>query len=541
MGDYRSSPARSKKSECNKKFPKEFIIIQKPKSKTRISSPETIPKTSSSPSKSSHSNSNISTQIQFVEGKLLEPKYRELLAKYLASNSRQNSPQDTKIPLKSTKSDRKSTHRRVASNAFIAPQVRPSPEVAKIASLDTNCASQERTLKSEQRRTASLEQKSTHSASAKNLSTSNEFENYKKEYEEKSKKEKIMQSILISIKCGSLIPTNSSFYMIGKQLGKGAFGKVYLGLHRLTGLKVAIKAIDKSIIQDEKTRRNVFQEVYVMKKVNHPNVIKLLEVFESNRHLMIVLEYAGGGDLLQLVKSREHLSETEGKHVFSQVIDAVKACHTNNIIHRDVKLDNLLITTDFTCIKLCDFGVGRSVKPGEKIFDQCGTPAYLAPEIVADRGYDPFYVDIWSMGVLLYAILSGTVPFRAKTLPELHKLILRCKYEMPGNISEAAQDLIRKMLSPIPHMRISLDDMKTHEWFDEPSALEVSGSFIEDSIAPRFLGGFCTTFRKPQEKEILSQMKQYGFPVDFVYQSLKFREINHVTATYYLLEISNLV
>ena len=536
MGDYRSSPARTKKVDCNKKFPKDFIIIQKPKSKTRISSPETTPKPAASPTKSSHSNSNISIQGQVIDSKLLEPKYRELLAKYLAASSRQNSPQDHKNP---SKSDRKSNHRRVSSSSGSSLQLRPSPEVAKIASLDANCASQERTLKSEQQRTASLEQKCTHSASTKSLGTSNEFENYKKDYEEKSKKEKIMQSILISIKSGSLIPTNSSFYMIGKQLGKGAFGKVYLGLHRLTGLKVAIKAIDKSIIQDEKTRRKVFQEVYVMKKVNHPNVIKLLEVFESNRHLMIVLEYAGGGDLLQLVKSRGYLSETEGKHVFSQVIDAVKACHVKNIIHRDVKLDNLLITTDFTCIKLCDFGVGRSVKPGEKIFDQCGTPAYLAPEIVADRGYDPFYVDIWSMGVLLFAILSGTVPFRAKTLPELHKLILRCRYEMPEHISEAARDLIRRMLSPIPHMRISLDDMKTHQWFDDSATLEVSQSYIEDSIAPRFLGGFYSTFRKPQEKEILSLMKQYGFPVDFVYQSLKFREINHVTATYYLLEISN--
>ena len=140
------------------------------------------------------------------------------------------------------------------------------------------------------------------------------------------------------------------------------------------------------------------------------------------------------------------------------------------------------------------------------------------------------------MGVLLYAILSGTVPFRAKTLPELHKLILRCKYDMPENISLNAQDLIRKMLNPIPHLRISLEDMKTHPWFSET----VGQSFVEDSIAPRFLGGFYTSYRKPPEKDILNDMKKIGFPVDFVYQSLKFREINHATATFYLLEISNL-
>lgn len=536
MGDYRASPLRTKKTESSKKFSKDFIVIQKPKSKTRISSPETI-KNSSVGTKSSHSNSNISIQGQVLDTRFLEPKYRELLAKYLAASSRQNSPHESRNSSKPFKSEKKHGHRRVTSNVSSPQVARPHVEVAKIASLEANSASQERTIKNEQRRTVSLEQK--HSASVKSLTGSRDFENYKREVEENSKKEKIIQCIQESIKAGNLIPTNASFYMIGKQLGKGAFGKVYLGLHRLTGLKVAIKTIDKSIIQDERTRRKVFQEVYVMKKINHPNVIKLLEVFESNRHLMIVLEYAGGGDLLQLVKSRNFLTESEGKNVFSQVIDAVKACHLKNIIHRDVKLDNLLITTDFTCIKLCDFGVGRSVKPGEKIFDQCGTPAYLAPEIVADRGYDPFYVDIWSMGVLLYAILSGTVPFRAKTLPDLHKLILRCKYEMPDNISEPAKDLIKRMLSPIPHMRISLDDMKTHPWFEDPGKAEISESYIEDSIAPRFLGGFYTSYRKPQEKEILASMKQYGFPVDFVYQSLKLREINHVTATYYLLEISS--
>jgi serine/threonine protein kinase len=216
------------------------------------------------------------------------------------------------------------------------------------------------------------------------------------------------------------------------------------------------------------------------------------------------------------------------------VIDAVKACHDKNIIHRDVKLDNILITTDFTCVKLCDFGVSRTVKPNEKIFDQCGTPAYLAPEIVADRGYDPFFVDIWSMGVLLYAILSGTVPFRAKSLQELHKLILRCKYQMPENVSENAQDLIRRMLNPIPHLRISLEEMKKHPWFEQ----FLGDSAVEDSIAPRFLGNFWASVRRCSEKEIIGRMSEMGFESEFVYASLRNKEINHVTATYYLMEIA---
>jgi serine/threonine protein kinase len=391
--------------------------------------------------------------------------------------------------------------------------------------------SQDKTVRNESRRHASAEVKNSHSSSAKSLG--GQLDTCRKEQEE-SKRERLLQGLVNSARNGNVLLTTSSFYMIGKQLGKGAFGKVYLGLHRITGLKVAIKTIDKSIIEDERTRRKVFQEVYVMKRVNHQNVIRLLEVFESSKHLMIVLEYSGGGDLLQLVKSRGHLTETEGKNIFSQVIDAVKACHDKNIIHRDVKLDNILITTDFTCVKLCDFGVSRTVKPNEKIFDQCGTPAYLAPEIVADRGYDPFFVDIWSMGVLLYAILSGTVPFRAKSLQELHKLILRCKYQMPENVSENAQDLIRRMLNPIPHLRISLEEMKKHPWFEQ----FLGDSAVEDSIAPRFLGNFWASVRRCSEKEIIGRMSEMGFESEFVYASLRNKEINHVTATYYLMEIA---
>lgn len=530
MGDYRASPARSKKIEVCKKSSKEIIIIQKPKAKTRVCSPETYSKVSPSSNKSSHS--NISIQGQILDSKFLEPKYRELLAKYLAANSRQNSPQESHYASR-PKAEKKIAHRKAVSNVSSPLVPRLSIDPSKVVEGLNSNLSQDKTLRNEQKRNSSAEYKRySHSSSLKSLG--GEIDTCRKEQEE-SKKEKLMQVILNSIKAGEIVLTNSSFYMIGKQLGKGAFGKVYLGLHRLTGLKVAIKTIDKSIIEDERTRKKVFQEVYVMKKVNHQNVIRLLEVFESSKHLMIVLEYAGGGDLLQLVKSRGFLSENEGKSIFSQVVDSVKACHNKNIIHRDVKLDNILITTDFTCVKLCDFGVSRSVKPGEKIYDQCGTPAYLAPEIVADRGYDPFYVDIWSMGVLLYAILSGTVPFRAKTLQELHKLILRCKYQMPDNISDEAKDLIKRMLNPIPHLRITLDEIKQHPWFDN----FLGDSAIEDSIAPRFLGNFWASVRKSSEKEILAAMSTMGFPSDFVHQSLKNRQINHATATYYLLEISN--
>ena len=218
---------------------------------------------------------------------------------------------------------------------------------------------------------------------------------------EDSDREKVIENIKNCFHLGMPLVTSIDYYKIGKPLGKGAFGKVYLGIHKLSGLKVAIKTIEKSFIQDERSRKKVFQEVYIMNKIHDKNVIRLLELFESPRHLMIVLEYAGGGDLLQLLRSRGKITEKEARPIFKQIIDAVTACHKEDIIHRDIKLDNILLNEEMTLIKLCDFGVSRVAKRGFKINEQCGTPAYLAPEIIVNEGYEPFFVDVWSMGILL--------------------------------------------------------------------------------------------------------------------------------------------
>jgi serine/threonine protein kinase len=137
----------------------------------------------------------------------------------------------------------------------------------------------------------------------------------------------------------------------------------------------------------------------LLKKIKHSNVIRLLEVFESTRHLLIVMEYAGGGDLLRLVKRKGRLEESDAKFIFKQIAYGLAHIHCRSVIHRDIKLDNILL--------------------------DCGTPAYLAPEIINDKGYEGFFVDVWSLGVLLYAMLCGTVPFKAPNLDELHKLILK--------------------------------------------------------------------------------------------------------------------
>ena len=178
----------------------------------------------------------------------------------------------------------------------------------------------------------------------------------------------------------------------------------------------------------------------------------------------MVMEYSGGGDLLQYVKKRKRLNEQSAKAIFKQVLYALGHCHSRSVLHRDIKLDNVLMDGDGG-VKLCDFGVSRMVKKGHSIHEQCGTPAYLAPEIIIDRGYMGFSADIWSLGVLLYAMVQGTVPFKASNISDLHKLILQGEFSFPlDTVTEEVKDLIRRMIVLRPEKRITIPQMLSHPW-----------------------------------------------------------------------------
>ncbi|CAG9321959.1 unnamed protein product [Blepharisma stoltei] len=326
-------------------------------------------------------------------------------------------------------------------------------------------------------------------------------------------------------------PTTLDFYKIGKMIGKGAFGKVLLGVHKLTGMNVAIKTIEKAQLRNEHAKRKVFQEVYILKKIRNKYVVKIFEVFESSKHFLIVMEYAGGGDLLQFVKQKGRLTENEARRIFGQIIEGAIEIHENGVLHRDFKLDNILLDSQYSCCKICDFGVSKLVKKGQIINEQCGTPAYLAPEIIVDRGYEGFWADMWSLGILAYAMLCGTVPFKAHSIPELNKLILTGKYNLPDYLSENAKDMIRSMLQLVPHNRIPLDSLLRHPWFRSSDETE------EESVSPRFIGNIEPSREKRFKVDdfILEKVVACGFPKSFVLNSLNCNELNHATATYYLL------
>jgi serine/threonine protein kinase len=157
----------------------------------------------------------------------------------------------------------------------------------------------------------------------------------------------------------------------------------------------------------------------VLRRIQHPRVVKILEVFEAERHMLIVMEHMAGGDLSQFVKAKGHLSEAEARQVLSQIVEGVAVVHRNRILHRDLKLDNILLDAKHSKVKLCDFGICRVVKRGQVITDISGTPAYVAPEVIAGLGYEGYASDVWSLGVLLYALLSARSPLSLRVWPTL--------------------------------------------------------------------------------------------------------------------------
>lgn len=276
-------------------------------------------------------------------------------------------------------------------------------------------------------------------------------------------KKRIIKLIKVSFnKLKEAPKTSAEFYRIGKMLGKGAFGRVNLAIHKLTEQLVAVKSINKQFLnEDESSKKKVMQELLILQKTRSQGIVKLFDSFETNKHIVFVMELCGGGDLLNYVRKRRKLKEDLARYIFRQVVSGLEYCHAKGIVHRDIKLDNLLL--DHTGrVKICDFGVSKvldSDNRKEVMTEQCGTPAYIAPEILKDKGYRGFGVDIWSLGVCLYAMLYGTVPFKANNMSELHQLIIKAKYSLKDDkveISETAKQLLRALLEPDPKKRLNI-------------------------------------------------------------------------------------
>ncbi|XP_043081218.1 NUAK family SNF1-like kinase 1 [Puntigrus tetrazona] len=247
-------------------------------------------------------------------------------------------------------------------------------------------------------------------------------------------------------------------------LGRGTYGKVKRAVERQCGKTVAIKSIRKERLRDDLDKAHIQREIEISASLVHPHIIRLYEVFESRDRIVMVMEYASGGELYEYIQDRQRLSEEEARHFFRQITSAVQYCHQNGVVHRDLKLENILLDTDLN-VKLADFGLSNRYTRGRCLDTFCGSPLYASPEIINGLPYRGPEVDCWSLGVLLYALVYGSMPFDGTTYSVLKEQIRHGRYKTPDVLSEA-RSLIRWMLTVKTEDRATVEDIANHWWLN---------------------------------------------------------------------------
>lgn len=256
----------------------------------------------------------------------------------------------------------------------------------------------------------------------------------------------------------------AGLYDLEKTLGSGHFAVVKLARHVFTGEKVAVKVIDKTKL-DEVSRAHLFQEVRCMKLVQHPNVVRLYEVIDTQTKLYLILELGDGGDLYDYIMKHDGgLSEPLAAEYFRQIVRAISYCHQLHVVHRDLKPENVVFFEKLGVVKLTDFGFSNKFYPGQKLETSCGSLEYMAPEILLGDSYDAPAVDVWSLGVILFMLVCGRSPFQERNDSETLTKIMDCKYSMSAHISEECRELIGAMLVVAPDKRFSLLQIAEHRW-----------------------------------------------------------------------------
>ncbi|KAM3330657.1 hypothetical protein ACQJBY_027054 [Aegilops geniculata] len=254
-------------------------------------------------------------------------------------------------------------------------------------------------------------------------------------------------------------------YEVGRTIGEGTFAKVKFAQNTETGESVAMKVLDRSSILKHKMVDQIKREISIMKLVRHPNVVRLHEVLASRKKIFIILEFITGGELFDKIIRHGRLSEADARKYFQQLIDGVDFCHSKGVYHRDLKPENLLLDSQGN-LKISDFGLSAWPAQGAALLrTTCGTPNYVAPEVLSHKGYDGALADTWSCGVILYVLLAGYLPFDEVDLTTLYGKIESAEYSFPAVFPSGAKSLIRRILDPSPDTRIRIEEIRKDEWF----------------------------------------------------------------------------
>ncbi|KAL9240655.1 hypothetical protein vseg_014848 [Gypsophila vaccaria] len=312
-------------------------------------------------------------------------------------------------------------------------------------------------------------------------------------------------------------------YNMGKTLGIGSFGKVKIAEHKRTGHKVAIKILNRRKIKSMDMEEKVRREIKILRLFMHPHIIRLYEVVETSSDIYVVMEYVKSGELFDYIVEKGRLQEDEARTFFQQIISGVEYCHRNMVVHRDLKPENLLLDSHHN-VKIADFGLSNIMRDGHFLKTSCGSPNYAAPEVISGKLYAGPEVDVWSCGVILYALLCGTLPFDDENIPNLFKKIKGGLYTLPSHLSPGARDLIPRMLVVDPMKRITIPEIRQNSWFQ--------------AHLPRYLAvppPDTMQQAKKIDEDILQEVVRMGFDRNQLIESLRNRLQNEGTVAYYLL------
>ncbi|KAG8483591.1 hypothetical protein CXB51_022467 [Gossypium anomalum] len=294
-------------------------------------------------------------------------------------------------------------------------------------------------------------------------------------------------------------------YQVGRTIGEGTFAKVKFARNSETGEPVALKILDKDKVLKHKMAEQIKREIATMKLIKHPNVIRLHEVMASKTKIFIVLEFVTGGELFDKIVNHGRMIENEARRYFQQLINAVDYCHSRGVYHRDLKPENLLLDA-YGNLKVSDFGLSalsQQVRDDGLFHTACGTPNYVAPEVLDDQGYDGAMADLWSCGVILFVLLAGYLPFDDSNLINLYRKISVAEFTCPPWLSLSAMKLITRILDPNPMTRITIPEILQDEWFKKgykPPVFEEKDDTNLDDVE--------AVFKDSEEHHVMEKRKE---------------------------------